>query len=211
MSDSGDIIRASVDAAGGRWETTVRDLRDAFGMSRLTAKGRRSIVAALEERDLRIDPGLVGTRLDDPVAVIDVRPVPEPPAPEQPAPAAESRRRGMILTASGLAAISLIAAILVGTTGGGDAAPPIGPAATAVAAGAASAGAPLVAARVAAERATRRHELRIARLQREYSAAIRLARAGRYTAARDRMRAVGRFRDARARTRLFARAARAHR
>jgi hypothetical protein len=215
MSGSGHI-RASVDAAGGRWETTVRAVRDAFGMSRLTAKGRARIVAALEEEGLRIDPGLVGMRLDDRVAVVDARPAPaehvavaEPPGPD---PVAEARRGRMVLAGLGLVGVAAVVVAILAGTGGGGPGPdlaPVGPAV--VAASAASASTPLVAARIDADGVARRRALRIARLQREYAAAVRLARAGRYTAARERMHAVGRFRDGRAKTRLYARAARAHR
>jgi hypothetical protein len=68
-------IRASVEAAGGRLEMSVRDLRDAFGLSRLTAVGRRRITDELGRSKLRLEPPLRQQDLDDCLTVVDARAV----------------------------------------------------------------------------------------------------------------------------------------
>lgn len=84
-------IRAAVEQAGGRLDTTVRELRDAFGVTRLTATGRQRITDELRRAKLRLEPPLEQCQLDDPITVVDARrraaKQPAFPAPQRPSAA----------------------------------------------------------------------------------------------------------------------------
>jgi hypothetical protein len=121
-------IRGQVERAGGRLETTVREIRDAFGVSRLTAARRRDIHEQLRRVDLRIEPPLETCALDDRVAVVDLArraaaPAPPVRAADPPRLAAGAggrrngapswvRRRGVIAAAVGVLVVVLLAAVL---------------------------------------------------------------------------------------------------
>ena len=84
-------IRTAVERAGGRLELSVRELRDAFGISRLTAAGRQTLTKELRRAKLRIEPPLGERRLDERVTIVDARrrasKVTSPPPPDRPSSA----------------------------------------------------------------------------------------------------------------------------
>jgi hypothetical protein len=88
-----EAVWRRVEAGAGVAEMTVRELRDAFGHPRLTARARAAIAAELEAIGLLLEPPLEGIGLDVRIRVIDAferddpaGPVPEPPVAE-PGPA----------------------------------------------------------------------------------------------------------------------------
>lgn len=72
MSAARDI-RTLVEQAGGSADLTVRQLRDAFGIARLTPAGRQRIDEQLSGMGLRAQPELHQLQLDDRVTLVDVR------------------------------------------------------------------------------------------------------------------------------------------
>jgi hypothetical protein len=87
-------FRDAVEAAGSRLEVSVCELRDSFGIARLTAAGRERIARELGARGMRLEPSLARLGLDDRVTIIGPGPrlrlVPPPadPEPVEIAPAA---------------------------------------------------------------------------------------------------------------------------
>lgn len=114
-------LRDEVVAGGGRLEITVRELRNAFGFTRLTAAARMQIADELATLDLLLQPPLGGLRLDDRVAVVDVRPAPVP-GPRR--PSSGNRRRAVIAGAAVGLLVVLAAAVFGSRAGRGPDAPP---------------------------------------------------------------------------------------
>lgn len=123
--DAASSLREAVQRAGGRLDTTVRVVRDAFGLSRLTAAGRTRIDDELREADLRVEPPLDACGLDDPITIIDVRsrmrtagapPPPPPPPPSGHGGSAASDSGPLRPTTARAAASSPRADASVGTT-----------------------------------------------------------------------------------------------
>jgi hypothetical protein len=86
MSDAARSLRARVDRAGGRLEISVRTVRDAFGLSRLTATGRSRIASDLRAAGVGVDSRFAGAALDDVIVLTSGVAVPPPPPPAPPAP-----------------------------------------------------------------------------------------------------------------------------
>lgn len=67
------MIRTAVERANGTLDVSVRELRDAFGIARLTPAGRRAITDQLRRQKLRIEPPLSDLQLGDRVTIVDAR------------------------------------------------------------------------------------------------------------------------------------------
>jgi hypothetical protein len=67
-------LRNTVEAAGGRLEVSVWELRDSFGVACLTTAGRERIVRELGAKGLRLEPSLARLRLDERVTIVGPRP-----------------------------------------------------------------------------------------------------------------------------------------
>ncbi|MGD9694304.1 MAG: hypothetical protein AB7V42_01420 [Thermoleophilia bacterium] len=123
------VVRRRVDDAGGRLVLSVRDLRDTFGVARLTAAGRVRIERELAEAGLRVEPSLKRCALHDPVAIVDVhqpaaasgsavRPAGPVAGPAAAARSGGSRRR--VAAVGSAVAVGLVAlTVALGSGGGG--------------------------------------------------------------------------------------------
>lgn len=123
-------IRAEVDQAGGELRRSVRQIRDAFGVSRLTNASRRRIADDLTRAGLETDPPFVGAALDDHVTITALSTGVHPRSLAGNAAVARARtgwsrrRRGVLAGAVVGLVVILIAAVFGGSEDGGRAPSP---------------------------------------------------------------------------------------
>ena len=124
-------LRNAVEEAGGSLEVSLRELRDAFGISRLTAAGRERIARELGAKGLRLEPPMPRLALDERVMILDPRPRPVPIAADHepvqgatPGPQAtprrpfwSNRRRAVVVGGAIGLLVILLAAVFGANTG----------------------------------------------------------------------------------------------
>ncbi|HWH32970.1 MAG TPA: hypothetical protein VNU01_09900 [Egibacteraceae bacterium] len=90
MRDPAVTIRHRVEQHGGRLAVSVREIRDTFGLSRLTLAGRQRIITALVDAGLTVDPAFTTAALDDLILLTSAHRVARvasaPPLPTEPRP-----------------------------------------------------------------------------------------------------------------------------